>query len=100
MLQSGQAQSGRDEKRGWHGQQGLIVEGVESQAEEHVTSPSSVLCHTGYQQNCSSQVEPLLPFVAFSYTFPLVEDLSLGPLVIMAPGWRLGRRDKDPESLG
>lgn len=82
MLQSGQAQSGRDEKRGWHGQQGLIVEGVESQAEEHVTSPSSVLCHTGYQQNFNSQVEPLVLRGIFLY-FPF----GGGPLWVLFFLW-------------
>lgn len=34
MIQSGQAQSGKDERRGWQGQQGQIMESLEFQAED------------------------------------------------------------------
>lgn len=39
MIQSGQAQSGKDERCGWQGQQGQIMETLEFQAEDFGSYP-------------------------------------------------------------
>lgn len=107
MVQSGQAQSGRDERCSWQSQQGQIMESLECQAEDLVLIPRPwkhyrqlQFCslHTNHQ-SCHSQAERLLSFTVFVISFPVVGDLSLGSVV---SGTRLkaGQVGQNPEPLG